>query len=179
MRPTTRHLPRVETLEGKALLSGLAAHLPASGHVVALAAPRRHGISLVGTIAGTFAPTINASPMSYAIGGTGAVSPLGATTAAGSVDVSRLLATGRIRAGTALANITLTGRDGTVNLRLTASSTIKSLTNAPLRLTYTVTGGTGTQATAKSTGRVDLTLTADAMSIIPQGTFTATFRGGR
>lgn len=142
MRTSRKLRPRLEGIESRALLSGVAAAV--------VAPPASHTIHLNGTLAGSYAEHQGNPdfPKVYTLSGSGHLGTKARTTLAGS-----------LQAGGFTAN---PGAHGTVRLAEAHGSITVNLTASPAGtsdpLEYAIVGGTGAYKGAIGSGSVVLTL---------------------
>jgi hypothetical protein len=155
---TRRSAFRVESLEGKTLLSGLTistgAGVPHAAIVNSLQANAATPILFAGTVHGFYTSDahIPDTGVGYTIVGAGRLAGLGRVLATGS-----LHSLGFIQTGHASGTLMLGTARGSLSLTLTGA-TQPGFAALPTHFDYTISGGTGRFRGASGRGAVDVTL---------------------
>jgi hypothetical protein len=127
----------------------------------AVVAPKPHKVSVKGTFTGTYAsPLNNPDARSYDFTGTGTAGAVGAADLGGTITPP-----GFIRTAPATGELTLTGADGSVTLDVTGK-TQPGGSPLPQKLTYMITGGTGTFANTAAKGSMSVALDTTASTFV-------------
>jgi hypothetical protein len=139
-------------LEHKALLSAAGVATPQAATALVARPVARHHIALNGAVGGTWTiqPGIPDVGQTQTLKGSGAVQPLGAVTATGT-----LHATGFIAMGHAGGTITLSNDRGSVTLQLTGP-TQRGFSPLPRQFTYRIVAATGDESGATDSGAATL-----------------------
>jgi hypothetical protein len=166
----TRHCPRLEPLENKALLSAVDMMVTASeAPVLLLPKVAHHQIALNGSVSGpwTVTPGIPDIGSSQTLTGSGTVKPLGQVSASGTLHL-----TGFIAVGHATGTLTLTNARGSVTLQLTGKPQ-RGFSGPPMQLTFKIVKATGHYAGSTGSGTAMLTeVVADAVPPVSTSTPT-------
>jgi hypothetical protein len=163
---------QLEPLEGRALLSGMTAHVPAT---VAALATTTHPILLFGSVRGTFRPLgpVNVSKLPpYVFGGVGALSPVGLARVSGVANVQALLA----NSASAHLDLILAGKSGAVVISIVRGTAAVDLSKMPLHLRFIVRGGTGAFRNVTGTGAADVAIPGGLSSHLSGGSFLLVLR---
>jgi hypothetical protein len=158
--------PRVESLEGRVVLSTVAAPHPGGGITGASLVRGASYLFINGTAHGTAhaTPGMPDTGAVVALHGTGMLTPLGNVRVSGN-----LVGTGFIQQGNATGSIVLTNARGSVTLHLDGPSQPGFTPPGSGTYQFSIQRGTGAYAHTIGTGTVDLTLSATS--------FTMTFHG--
>jgi hypothetical protein len=152
VRESRRARPEVVTLEGRTLLSRVAAHAAVPAQV---SKPRpHHQVELYGTTANTVVLLPSKVVQITGSGKFGGMGPVTLTSSTDARSEKSLLQTPWLLH----ADAVLTNAQGTVSVRVTPGTLGLDPYAQPVHLQYTITGGTGAYAGAVGTGLVDLRL---------------------
>jgi hypothetical protein len=130
--------------------------------------PKPHVVKIKGTFTGSFTQSsfIPDVPTSYLLTGTGKAGTLGTSDLSGSITPPgsiRLPGSTRHYTG----ELTLTNSSGTVRFDIDAvSGASSSVSSLPRRLSYTLTGGTGTYSNAIGKGSIALAINLDTATFL-------------
>jgi hypothetical protein len=182
MRAKPRQQPRVEGLESRLVLTGHAAlHSAALHHLMAAALVQHTGtghnqlapsVLLQGTVSGTCSDLpYGVYGHSYAMNGSGQVSPLGQVGVSGTIHMSGMVPSTRDTGQLVLRSMVNAG--GSITIQLTGVPGIPSNNGVTEQFRYTIVSGTGAYQGVTGTGLADLTIKASPTS--EQELFTLTF----
>jgi len=171
MRARGKARPQLESLEYKALLSGMAAAVHAGQQpAVAVSTPTAGStLSLSGTERGFFFAHQDASGKTYDMSAVGRVAPLGRTFATGNLHV-----TSGISSGPPNGTLHLATNIGTLTLQIPKSVMIPAglptpTSNDEIVDTYTITNGTGAYKGDTGSGVVEFTFDSSVSSQAAMG----------
>ena len=152
MRPSRRARPQVLSLEGRSLMSGASAHVPAvDAHVARV---HGHPVELNGR--STDLVTVNRQGIAH-ITGSGRMTGMGPVTITGTVNTKAenvLLSSPWLL----YADLVISSRKGQINVHVTPGTIGLNPFSQPVHMQYSLAGGTGAFRHATGKGLVDLSL---------------------